>query len=118
MFLKKTCGLLSDRPPFIKIALRFARAVGDACPYGFNCCSKFIIGRGGACSSRILQSLRHFLAKMTPPFTPGRRFLVLVLLFGVAFIDCRGRHPWRPVWSVQCHQKPSPVGEGTEERGG
>ena len=22
-------------PPFIKIALRFARAVGDACPYGF-----------------------------------------------------------------------------------
>ena len=24
--------------------------------------------------------------------------MVLVLLFGVIFIDCRGRHPWRPVY--------------------
>ena len=26
--------------PFIKISLRFARAVGDACPYGFDGCPK------------------------------------------------------------------------------
>ena len=31
---------------------------------------------------------------------------------------CRGRHPWRPVCSTQCYHKPSPVGEGAEERGG
>ena len=31
-----------------------------------------------------------FFAKMPPPFTQGRRFLVLVLLFGVIFLDCRG----------------------------
>ena len=36
MFSKKTCGLPSGRPSFIKISLRFARAVEDACPYRFG----------------------------------------------------------------------------------
>ena len=34
-------------PLFIKIALRFARAVEDACPYGFDCFSKINACRGG-----------------------------------------------------------------------
>ena len=148
MFSKKTCGLPSGRPSFIKISLRFARVVEAPTPTGlcdiccFDCrgdqwssvvykniiaicpgsrgrlplpvCVKFNlllvgaihnvckanlrlakqspldsrgrlslqgltlflklmpVGENSICS-RILQSLRHFLAKMPPPFTQGRR---------------------------------------------
>ena len=40
-------------PPFIKIALCFSRTTGGR-PYRFDCYPKFIVGRGGACSSRCL----------------------------------------------------------------
>ena len=33
--------------PLIKISLRFARAVGDACPYRFDCFLKINVCRGG-----------------------------------------------------------------------
>ena len=39
-----------------------------------------------------------FLRKCHLPLHKGGVFLVLVLLFGVIFLDCRGRHPWRPVY--------------------
>ena len=52
----------------------------------------------------------------TFPLHKGGACLVLTLLFGVAFIDCRGRRPRRPVCLVQCHQKPSPVGEACRKR--
>ena len=40
MFSKKTCGLPSGRPPFIKISLRFARVVEAPTPTGLCdiCC--------------------------------------------------------------------------------
>ena len=39
-----------------------------------------------------------FLRKCHLPLHKGGVCLVLVLLFGVIFLDCRGRHPWRPVY--------------------
>ena len=47
-----------------------------------------------------------FLRKCHLPLHKGGACLVLTLLFGVTFIDCRGRRPRRPVPLIKHHSPP------------
>ena len=63
----------------------------ESAPTGLKVVLKFVC-RGGYYPPVYDNPSVIFFAKMPPPFTQGRRFLVLVLLFGVLFLVGRGRH--------------------------
>ena len=75
------------------------RADMESAPTDLNVVLKFVC-RGGYYPPVYDNPSVIFLRKCHLPLHKGGACLVLTLLFGVAFIDCRGRHPWRPVCLV------------------